>query len=149
MLLAGLSLFLNLGAGEIFIIVLVIVMLFGADKLPEITRTLGRSMREMKNAAGEIQRELETSAAEVQREMNIQEHIEELKTATDRMVNDVEEGIHAESTTLPTDETDTAIESTNESVEPNTEKIAEEIKLPTPNPDTEDPLVPPDAIMRN
>jgi sec-independent protein translocase protein TatA len=145
MLLVGLSLFLNLGAGEIFIIVLVIVMLFGADKLPEITRTLGRSMREMKNAAGEIQRELETSAAEVKREMNIQEHIEELKTATDRMVNDVEEGIHAESTTHPTDESNTA----NESVEPNTENIAEEVKLPTPNPDTEDPLVPPDAIMRN
>jgi sec-independent protein translocase protein TatA len=35
-------LFLNLGGGEAFIIVLVILMFFGSDKLPEIAKGLGK-----------------------------------------------------------------------------------------------------------
>ncbi len=39
-----------LGAPEIIIIVLVIVLLFGGRKIPELMRGLGRGMKEFKNA---------------------------------------------------------------------------------------------------
>lgn len=39
-----------LGAPEIIIIVLAIVLLFGGRKIPELMRGLGRGMKEFKNA---------------------------------------------------------------------------------------------------
>jgi sec-independent protein translocase protein TatA len=40
----------NLGAGEIVLLVLVALLLFGAKRLPEIGRSLGTSMREFKES---------------------------------------------------------------------------------------------------
>tara|TARA_B100000614_G_C14362181_1_gene417668 strand:- start:57 stop:296 length:240 start_codon:yes stop_codon:yes gene_type:complete len=51
-------LFLGLSAGSIFIIVVAILLLFGSKELPKIARTLGRGIREIKNATSEIQNEV-------------------------------------------------------------------------------------------
>ena len=40
--------FKNIGAGELVIIALVIMILFGSRKLPEFTRALGESAKEFK-----------------------------------------------------------------------------------------------------
>lgn len=47
---------------EIFIIILIVVMLFGADKIPEIARGLGKTMRQVKDATNDIKREIKDSA---------------------------------------------------------------------------------------
>ena len=44
------------------IIVLVIIMFFGAKRIPELARSLGKGMREIKNATNDIQREIKGSA---------------------------------------------------------------------------------------
>lgn len=54
--------FLFISGGEIFVILLVVVMVFGADKLPEIARELGKGMRQIKNATNDIKREIQNSA---------------------------------------------------------------------------------------
>ena len=41
------TIFLFIGGPEIFIIILIVVMLFGADKIPEIARGLGKGMRQI------------------------------------------------------------------------------------------------------
>ncbi|EPD70129.1 TatA/E family twin arginine-targeting protein translocase [Corynebacterium pyruviciproducens ATCC BAA-1742] len=51
----------NLGPAEIAIIVLVILLLFGGKKLPELARSLGRSMRIMKSEVKEMQNDDEAS----------------------------------------------------------------------------------------
>jgi len=51
------------GGGELFIIILVIIMFFGSKKIPELARGLGKGMREIKNATNDIQREIKESAA--------------------------------------------------------------------------------------
>lgn len=43
---------------------LIVVMVFGADKIPEIARGLGKGMRQMKDATNEIKREIKDSAEE-------------------------------------------------------------------------------------
>jgi len=43
-----LALFQNLGAGEIILILAVLLLLFGAGKLPKLARSLGSSMTEFK-----------------------------------------------------------------------------------------------------
>lgn len=52
----------GIGGGEIFFIVLVILMLFGSDKIPEIARTVAKGMQQLKNASNEIKTEIHKSA---------------------------------------------------------------------------------------
>ena len=40
--------FRNIGAGEILLILAVLILLFGAKKLPDLARSLGRSARELR-----------------------------------------------------------------------------------------------------
>ena len=49
----------GIGGGEIFFILIVILMLFGSDKIPEIARTLGKGMAQLKNATNEIKHEIQ------------------------------------------------------------------------------------------
>ena len=44
----------NLGAGEIFLILAVVILLFGAKKIPELARGMGRGIREFKDATKDI-----------------------------------------------------------------------------------------------
>ncbi|MBL4715842.1 MAG: twin-arginine translocase TatA/TatE family subunit [Bacteroidetes bacterium] len=55
-------LFLNLGGTEILIILLVILLLFGAKRIPELAKGLGKGIREFKDASKGVQRDLEQSA---------------------------------------------------------------------------------------
>jgi len=41
----------NFGIGELIVIFLIILILFGAAKLPEIAKALGKSIQEFKNAS--------------------------------------------------------------------------------------------------
>ncbi len=50
----------NLGATEILLIFLVIVIFFGAKKIPELAQGLGKGIREFKKAAREIDDEVQT-----------------------------------------------------------------------------------------
>jgi sec-independent protein translocase protein TatA len=61
-------LFLNLGGGELIVIVLVILMFFGAKNIPDLARGLGKGIRELKDATNNIQREIEDSAKSVTKE---------------------------------------------------------------------------------
>lgn len=54
--------FLFISGPEIFVILLIVVMVFGADKLPEIARGLGKGMRQVKDATNDIKREIKESA---------------------------------------------------------------------------------------
>jgi sec-independent protein translocase protein TatA len=55
----------NFGGGEIMIIVLFIIMFFGSKQIPEIARTLGKGIREVRNATNDIKREIRDQAADV------------------------------------------------------------------------------------
>ena len=45
----------NIGTPELIIILLVILLLFGAKRLPELARGLGKSMQEFKKASREVE----------------------------------------------------------------------------------------------
>jgi len=55
----------NFGGPDLFIILLIVLVLFGARKLPELARSLGQSMNEFRKAREEFDRELHTAANDV------------------------------------------------------------------------------------
>lgn len=57
----------NLGAGEILIIVLVILLLFGAKKIPELAQGLGKGMREFKKSLKDVEDEIKKTDDEVKK----------------------------------------------------------------------------------
>lgn len=50
--------FSNIGTGEIIVVLLVFLFLFGGKKLPELAKGLGESGKELKKAKKEIERAL-------------------------------------------------------------------------------------------
>jgi len=55
----------NLGGPDLFIILLIVLVLFGAKKLPELARSLGQSMNEFRKAREEIDKELHQAAQDM------------------------------------------------------------------------------------
>lgn len=53
---------------EIFVILIIIVMLFGSKKIPELARGLSKGIRELKDASNDIRREIQSSADEIKKE---------------------------------------------------------------------------------
>ena len=49
----------NIGGGSLILIILVSLLLFGAKRIPELARGLGRGIREFKDATKDIQNDLE------------------------------------------------------------------------------------------
>ena len=47
----------GLGSSETLILVLVIVLLFGAGRIPELAKSLGKGVREFRKAAKEMEEE--------------------------------------------------------------------------------------------
>lgn len=49
----------GIGGGELVFIMFIVLMLFGADKVPEMARTMGKAMAQLKNATNDIKSEIQ------------------------------------------------------------------------------------------
>ncbi len=58
MILNGVLAMFNLGTGEIIAIVVVILLLFGGKKIPELMRGLGKGVKSFKQGMNEVEDEL-------------------------------------------------------------------------------------------
>lgn len=74
-----------ISGAEIGFILFIILMVFGADKVPEIARGLGKGMRQIRNATDDIKNEI-TKSAEKQG-MDIKDVTKEI----DKVKEDVDE----------------------------------------------------------
>jgi sec-independent protein translocase protein TatA len=54
-----------ISGGEIVIVALAFLLLFGSKKIPEMARGLGKGLREFRKAADDIKREIRESAPDV------------------------------------------------------------------------------------
>ncbi|CAM4126709.1 twin arginine-targeting protein translocase, TatA/E family [Pedobacter westerhofensis] len=69
--------FLNMGGGEIMLILGVVMLLFGGKKLPELARGLGKGIRDFKDASEGVKRE-------IHRNINAMDIDEDLKAENDK-----------------------------------------------------------------
>ena len=52
----------NLGAGEIIVIVLVILLLFGGKKIPELMKGVGKGVKSFKQGLNEVEDEIKKAS---------------------------------------------------------------------------------------
>ena len=60
-ILAPLGFLPNLGPMEMFIVLVVVLLIFGPKKLPELFRSFGKSIKEFKKASSEIEDDIRTA----------------------------------------------------------------------------------------
>ncbi len=88
-----LNTFLFFGGPEIMVVLLLVVMLFGANKIPEIARGLGKGMRQVKDATNDIKREINESAKsqgiDTDLAKNINKEISEVKDNIDDLTGPI------------------------------------------------------------
>jgi len=70
-------LFLNLGGSEVVLILFVVLLLFGGKGIPGIAKTLGKGIREFKDATNNIQKDIQDGTGGLTEQVN--EQIQEVK----------------------------------------------------------------------
>ena len=71
------------------VIVLVIVLFFGAKKIPELARGFGKGIQEFKNATSDIQREIQESTKEVTAVRDVVDVEKQVKNTISKQINPV------------------------------------------------------------
>lgn len=82
-------LYLFISGQEIMVILLLVVMLFGAKRIPEIARGLGQGIKYVRNATNEIKREINESAESDDNIREAKEAISEGKKTLDELTDSV------------------------------------------------------------
>jgi len=76
----------GIGGGEIIFILLVVLMLFGSDKVPEIARTLGKLMAQLKNATNDIKSEIQKGVDGVTEDSSFTDISSEINKAKENFI---------------------------------------------------------------
>lgn len=82
------SLPLFISGAEIAFVVFIVLMVFGADKVPEIARGLGKTMRQLKDATNDIKTEITKSAEKHGADMDI---TKDIKKEIDKAKEDIDD----------------------------------------------------------
>ncbi|TCO09647.1 twin-arginine translocase TatA/TatE family subunit [Natronoflexus pectinivorans] len=91
----------GISMGEVVLLFLVVLMLFGSKKIPDLARSLGKGMNEFRRAADDIKKEFEESTTEIKEELdeieeNIRQNSKEIRDLADDVYRD-DYGTHDDS----------------------------------------------------
>lgn len=94
-------LFLNDIAGsEVLVILAFILMFFGSKSIPGIARSMGSTIRQIKEASNDLQNEIKKSGADMKNELNLRrlldDTVEDIKAPLDQYVSDLEDAVQYE-----------------------------------------------------
>jgi sec-independent protein translocase protein TatA len=103
--------FLNMGGGEIMLILVAVLLLFGGKKLPELARGLGKGIRDFKDASEGVKRE-------IHRNINAVDIVDDVKSTFNDTLSSTNTysstSSNTETTTEPVSETNSRVAGTTE-----------------------------------
>ncbi len=82
------AIFLFISGAEIGFILFIVLLVFGADKVPEIARGMGKAMRQIKDATNDIKSEITKGAEKQGIDIDITKDVQK---QIDQVKDDVEE----------------------------------------------------------
>lgn len=123
-------LFLNDVAGsEILLILVFILIFFGSKSIPGIARTMGRTMRQIKDATQEVQNEIKKSGADIRKDLNVRsminDTVNDIRQPLDQYADDINEALRPDATPY--------VRPKPIMTDPTTETVSTESKTPTPS----------------
>lgn len=89
----------GIGGGELVFIMFVVLLLFGSDKIPEVARTMGKAMAQLKNATNDIKSEIQKGADENGFDTK---SLSEMRGGLNNQINKVKEDLMGDSLTQAT-----------------------------------------------
>ena len=104
----------GIGGGELIFIMFIALMLFGSDKIPEIARTMGKVMAQLKNATNDIKSEIQKGAEE----HGLDKTFRELHGNFTDMTGNIDSEINKAKTNLLAEDTTKTIEEIEEHTGP-------------------------------
>jgi len=78
------GIYLFISGGEIIFILIAVVLLFGSKNLPDIARTIGKGVKQFKDAANDIKNEM------TQENKEMVDDLKEIKKNTDQLKNNIQ-----------------------------------------------------------
>jgi sec-independent protein translocase protein TatA len=100
-------LFLDVSGGELLVIMLVVFLVFGPEKMPEMARKAGRLMNQMKKATNDLTNEFKKETSVLQDEINsahnqVNEQFDSVKREVNRTKAQIVNDMNTETKTTPT-----------------------------------------------
>ena len=90
----------DIAGTEILLILVFVLVFFGANSIPGIAKTMGRAIYQIKNASDDLKSEIKKSTGDIKKDLNLKELIketeEEIKLPMDQMMTDIEHTINYE-----------------------------------------------------
>lgn len=87
------AIFLFISGAEIGFILFVVLLVFGADKVPEIARGMGKAMRQIKDATNDIKSEItkgaEKQGIDIDITKDVQKQIDQVKEDVDEVTGPI------------------------------------------------------------
>ena len=87
------AIFLFISGAEIGFILFVILLVFGADKVPEIARGLGKAIRQVKDATNDIKSEItkgaEKQGIDIDITKEVRKHVDQVKDDIDEVTGPI------------------------------------------------------------
>jgi sec-independent protein translocase protein TatA len=94
-------LFLNDIAGsEVLVILAFILMFFGSKSIPGIAQTMGKTIRQIKDASDELKHEIKKSGADMKKDLNLEglinDTVNDIQRPLDQYVEELEDAVKYE-----------------------------------------------------
>ncbi len=122
----------GISGGEIFIALLLVLVLFGPKKIPEIARTIGKGINEVKKVQRDINNEINRYADEIEKPVKqVENDIEGFKSEYYHAENEVKDSIHKDAVSEDNkDETDSHEGATEDEKKDHKEQPDDELPYP-------------------
>jgi sec-independent protein translocase protein TatA len=87
----------DIAGSEVLLILVFILIFFGSKSIPTLARTLGKTIRQIKEASSDIQNEIKKSGGDIKKDLNLtgilQDTAEDIKRPLDQMAVDLDNSI--------------------------------------------------------
>ena len=87
----------DLAGSEILLILVFVLIFFGSKSIPGLAKTMGRTIRQVKDASADIQNEIKKSGAEMKKDLNLTGIIEDtardIKQPLDQYAQDIDNAV--------------------------------------------------------
>lgn len=87
----------DIGGGEVVLILIFILIFFGAKSIPSLARTFGRTIRQVREASSDIQNEIRKSGDDMKKDLNLQgmikETAEDIRRPLDQYAQDIDNAV--------------------------------------------------------